>query len=252
MIKTDSAYRIGSTHKVCQDYATHGEVWGNNYIIVADGCSSSPETDFGARLLAKSAIWRSPGAKQYPQSVIEKAASHCVSLGLSLQCLDSTLLIAVQAKEVVYIRMFGDGALGIVDKNGETKIYTVSFPSGAPLYPSYLLSVDRLKSYEDSFGLNQVIDTYTGDVGKREIRSDVSWLSLDIPVNDLKLVTLMSDGIFTFKGKDAVKDAMAFKSFNGEFVSRRMNRLLKDYSADGVVNTDDVSIAAMYFFGEPT
>ena len=58
-MKADAYFEIGATHLVCQDYAL---AFANNeyaYAIVSDGCTSSPNTDIGARLIsviAKDAI----------------------------------------------------------------------------------------------------------------------------------------------------------------------------------------------------
>ena len=65
-MNADSAFRMGSTHAVCQDYAV-ASAWTaaahtdgaapppRPYIILSDGCSSTPDTDVGARLLVKAA-----------------------------------------------------------------------------------------------------------------------------------------------------------------------------------------------------
>src|SRR5437868_4207156 len=53
-MNSDCAFQIGAAHTVCQDYAVaHSGVPA--YAILADGCSSSPDTDIGARLLVKAA-----------------------------------------------------------------------------------------------------------------------------------------------------------------------------------------------------
>src|SRR5215203_2249321 len=49
-MNTDCFFNIGATHSVCQDY-----VVASPYLILSDGCSSSPDTDIGARLLVKAA-----------------------------------------------------------------------------------------------------------------------------------------------------------------------------------------------------
>ncbi|HYO91642.1 MAG TPA: hypothetical protein VEQ40_08400, partial [Pyrinomonadaceae bacterium] len=65
-MNADSAFLIGATHAVCQDYAVAGNgtpderaavsnLQANPYVILSDGCSSSPDTDIGARLLVKAA-----------------------------------------------------------------------------------------------------------------------------------------------------------------------------------------------------
>ena len=59
-MNADSVFNIGATHAVCQDYViarsgetTFGSPNAGPYIILSDGCSSSPDTDMGARLLVK-------------------------------------------------------------------------------------------------------------------------------------------------------------------------------------------------------
>ena len=49
----DCAFAAGRGHDVCQDYAAAGGGADEPYAILADGCSTSPDTDVGARLLVK-------------------------------------------------------------------------------------------------------------------------------------------------------------------------------------------------------
>ena len=55
-MKLDSAFQIGKTHDVCEDFALTGtfedEKNTARYVIVSDGCSSSQNTDLGSRLLS--------------------------------------------------------------------------------------------------------------------------------------------------------------------------------------------------------
>ena len=53
--RTDHLFWAGDSHKVNQDYCLSGSKSGLHYAIVSDGCSSSPDTDFGSRILAKAA-----------------------------------------------------------------------------------------------------------------------------------------------------------------------------------------------------
>ena len=47
-MNTDGAFYIGTTHEVCQDYC----MAENDAIVVSDGCSGSPGTDMGSRVLS--------------------------------------------------------------------------------------------------------------------------------------------------------------------------------------------------------
>lgn len=46
---------IGHDHTVCEDYALADTFLDTAYAVVCDGCSASPEVDFGARCMAMSA-----------------------------------------------------------------------------------------------------------------------------------------------------------------------------------------------------
>ena len=56
-MNTDFYCEIGDSHVACEDYALAGKINDNiSYAIVADGCSSSPNVDVGARVLAHAAL----------------------------------------------------------------------------------------------------------------------------------------------------------------------------------------------------
>jgi hypothetical protein len=40
---------------------------------------------------------------------------------------------------------------------------------------------------------------------------------------------------------------MAFKTYGGEFASRRLIKLKQEFEKEEVINNDDVSMAAVYF-----
>src|SRR6476659_1428102 len=48
-MNADATINIGATHALCQDYV----IAKDRHVILSDGCSSSPDTDIGARLLVK-------------------------------------------------------------------------------------------------------------------------------------------------------------------------------------------------------
>ena len=75
-------------------------------------------------------------------------------------------------------------------------------------------------------------------------------IHLKFPVENVESVILASDGLksFTFNGttkylSDVLLDLVSFKNFEGSFLKRRLNRMIKDYSP--MSNYDDVSICIM-------
>src|SRR5689334_13151177 len=121
-MNSDCGFCIGDTHVVCQDYATaHGGECA--YAILADGCSSSPDTDIGARLLVKSAgavleafahdfvqdTDRALG--RYYSAVLAKARAHAKRMELDRECLDATLLTLIASQSHWFAGVYGDGVL---------------------------------------------------------------------------------------------------------------------------------------------
>jgi len=131
-MNADCYYEIGGEHTVCQDYALainydgnggeieRGEVEdaADSVVVISDGCSGSPHTDLGARILARCAIdgFRTHVVFRHG-SLIRKAYAIAIQLGLGRRCLDSTL-ISIRGSEngvtvcgdgyVIGCRLFGD------------------------------------------------------------------------------------------------------------------------------------------------
>jgi len=178
IILTDSYYEIGSSHKVCEDFALHGSIKNSQgvkyfYSIVCDGCSSSLmdngkrlplNVDTGARLLAimaKQALRElvdlrlSPGElyRGIQGNILSKCKVILPTLSLSSNVIDSTLLIALASEDgMLWSGVWGDGVVAVHKKNGEIILYNVVLDSGAPSYLSYLFDKERKKMYEDEFG----------------------------------------------------------------------------------------------------
>ena len=158
-MNADSAFHIGQTHDVCQDYAAAGFLTGNGdapapYAIISDGCSSSPDTDTGARLLVKSAErLLSASGQVTPDSVAQlhaaaasAAIARAAELGMSPDALDATLLSVHfnREEQTCVVGCSGDGLVLFERPTGEAEIYSVSYPSGYPFYPAYLHQPERL------------------------------------------------------------------------------------------------------------
>lgn len=228
MINTGSLFRIGSTHKICQDYTVHGP----NYIILSDGCSGVENSDFGARILVKAAEVALPKyiylCKEDPnfnvfdknsffEETISLAKETASNLGLNEDCLFATLFLVTEVGNTFKICGYGDGVIAIqgkansqignAEKFNELTIFEFAFPENAPYYPIY----------EYSPGMKDIYLKDKGDKGKcfitklREGNNETFERTVDIinePMLDLtewkdfvSSITLFSDGAASFVAK---------------------------------------------------
>jgi predicted GIY-YIG superfamily endonuclease len=141
----DSAFSIGRTHQVCQDYAMHGSIQDTNFVIVCDGCSSSPHTDFGSRILAISAEKEIKRLAEFKKELWHFNEEYCIlsarpiikNLDLPEESLDSTAMIAVSSDIGNYACCYGDGVIAIGMKNGDIILVAPEYTDGYPYYMNY-------------------------------------------------------------------------------------------------------------------
>jgi hypothetical protein len=148
-MNTDAYYEIGSSHRVCEDYALAGQYEDMAYAIVSDGCSSSENSDVGARLLshiAKGALICLKGRglldnalfpDTFRELVVGKSIEIKKSLGLSTDAFDATLLVSIVYNNKVTYLGWGDGYFILVIDNNSIIAYDIKYSSGAPYYISY-------------------------------------------------------------------------------------------------------------------
>lgn len=164
----DAYYSIGRSHTVCQDVARSGVARGTlgvdvPYVVVCDGCSGSPQTEFGAQILAQTtvhelrnfqaehadeALVRGHFIKGMVRAAIFRAAMIAGECRLPAGALDATLLTATVAGGVAHLSMSGDGSAFWRQRGGRARqLVTVEFKAGAPTYPSYGLSEARTEPF---------------------------------------------------------------------------------------------------------
>jgi len=303
----DAFFTIGKSHKVCQDYAVAGvtpplpsadfecldkdpATYQRAYAIVSDGCSSSPNTDFGSRFLSMEArtqfllqaddtgremalrtdglIWNADGTRR--------------SLQLHRTCLDATLLCAFeQPNNEVEVTIMGDGVLAARDLDGRIHTWAVRFEPGesgrvAPGYPSYILDCDRLDRYTLGDYQHRVVkytidgefeDRYESSieiegVGGVRLYDGFEW-AMRLSGTDFDFIAVLTDGAEAFQRRDehgrlelvplheVLEQTMAIKGSKGEFVTRRCNRFLTKFCAKhGWEPIDDFSMAAIWCGGD--
>jgi len=273
---SDAFFAIGKTHAVCEDYATAGlQQNGIPYAIVCDGCSSSPDTDIGARLLAASAafhmnsVWTERGL--IDAEVLGLAQNAVTELNLDPRSLDATLLMAWRHTKVVSsdefvgvrVRMRGDGVVAARRRDGTFIMYVVDHLRGAPLYLNYEGDPKRLAGYLEAYGNQSQIRTVVPGTDLDGTMGFV-WHPDDWFFNaqDHDLVVLMSDGVLSFQHlvetdtsrslekvpvERVVEQVLDVKGTKGRFMQRRCrNFLTKFCERERWQHTDDFSAAAIW------
>jgi len=261
-MQADSYFFIGKTHTVCEDYATHN----NNAAIVCDGCSSSVNTDFGSRILARLFINNSLDIydNNYLTNYINEAGLIADKLGLNNTCLDSTVLYLKDNREYIDVLMIGDGTLAIIRDDGTINITDISFKSAAPRYLNYFNDPEREEKYTAQFGNERTIQYFDLPCVDFRCERNNDWFyKRSIKKTGNKAVLVMSDGIQSFSrqivtdtGKmqepvsyvEVMKELLDFKGFGGRFIERRVSWFQnKNMCKNNWVNNDDFSIAGIYF-----
>lgn len=269
MTHADGHFAIGKSHVVCQDYVRTGRTPdGRAYVIVADGCSSSKDTDLGARLLVlatETFITTTKPSKTTHNavnfdiiaSIATKYANH---MGLHPTCLDATLLVAIETETHIAVSRMGDGVVAARERTGAYQYSNHEFASGAPFYTNYLQHEDRLQALYD-LPNNHVFMTQ-GIVGVGETKDQIEMgdyaTMLAQPVlyakADFDLVVLMTDGALSFrKGlepvpvTDIVTQILDVKVPTGEFMLRRAKKFLGSYcTQQGWDHYDDFGVGAVF------
>lgn len=273
-MNTDSAFSIGKRHEVCQDYAQSEIKGGWAKAWVADGCSSSKDSDIGARLMVLA-------ARQTFQTMLETGwgleksspedigmmtiTGAMVSLGaldLPVETLDATLLSVVCDGDRVCLSAFGDGVLFLRWRGGQTRCLDIEPSNGYPDYLSYRLDKARRDKYDATWKSTKARKVLRGHGDRTELDPHKGYAEIHELVQGdakLELAAVMSDGARSFyrKGEngasepiplgEVLKDLLEFKLHSGRFVQRRLNRFLKDAAAKGWEHHDDIAVAAIHF-----
>lgn len=258
----DSFFTIGKTHKICQDYA----LVEPGILCVSDGCSSSPNTDFGSRILVRCAMESFvANGKIVNDAVIEKCFECCQILNLPMASIDATLLFCNMNVNGFNVTAIGDGTIVARKKDKTVVIKTINYKGNAPLYLSYFFNDGRKKARTEMFDCTKTIKTIIIKPGLPTVESE------EISVNDIELlqfstdeyemITLMTDGIDSFakesltqttktvepyKSITLIENLIDYKNYNGQFVQRRCQKYLKECQDQKIMNNDDFTIATIF------
>jgi hypothetical protein len=285
-MNADSAFQIGASHAVCQDYslavgsltpapASKSGSQFTPYVVLSDGCSSSPDTDTGARLLVKAAeqalLGRDASRARDPSEMHKEAARRALlwarRVGLRPQAVDATLLTAHLDGDKLILGCTGDGVICLQSADGMIDVYSISYPSGYPRYPVYTHQPERLLAWEDVERSGKEVKHFRSASIESPLRlkdaahSDRPTEVFTARASDYTYAALFSDGIHSFYSaeqtatgrsvaaipmEEVLRDLVSFKSVRGTFVERRLNRFLKDCRARGWQHADDLAFGALY------
>lgn len=262
----DGFFAIGSTHGVCQDYVRTGTTPdGRAYAIVSDGCSSSKDTDIGARLLVRAAenFIRNNIPISIP-AIIAQARAYAATMSLMPTCLDATLLLAYEQGEFIELYLVGDGVVAARPRNGgEPFIFQMEYPGGAPFYPNYFMDPPRLQAFlemPDNLLVTKPENlNLPGVFCIHQPHERDTVLCLTLAKAEFDLVVLSTDGITSFRNSDMtpipvtdlVTQLLAVKIPTGAFLTRRCKRFLGTYAGRCQTHFDDFSAGALFIDESP-
>lgn len=261
-MNTDTFIEIGKQHKVCEDYIISG-VKPVPFIILSDGCSSSKNTEMGARILC----YMGKQYLQYRKSeldnldyrkmgnwIIHNAEMSARQLGLDTTSLDATLIVSFLLNDMLNIYVYGDGCV-VLRNDMDTVIKTIEFSDNAPYYLSYLIDDYRFGLYRERKPHRIIQSEYsTGEVYRNGEAFDDS-MAIELNINNYDSVLITSDGLQSFivedpniqrpaKPFEIIDGFLSFKNTKGEFLKRRMKRHMSDLQKFGIGHYDDLSVGA--------
>jgi len=276
-MRSDSYFAIGKAHTVCEDYARDGLIPGTqrSFAIVSDGCSSSPDTDFGSRFMTVATIQTlARSGDDFDLNEIIHLAKQPTAGFMSPHCLDATLMMVWEkADGMIGVMVTGDGVILARRWDGTVETWVID-QKGAPTYMSYMLDANRFVEYRKQ-GYGRRIVTYycNGEEtnllhgGSSDTMAAMTHYGTRCPAFiDMKLelgfdpaiyqvVMVSSDGIQSFKNmatqqevplNEVVPHVMDIKVPTGAFLRRAHNWFLtKTCPKLSWQHTDDFGTAAI-------
>jgi hypothetical protein len=255
----DHYHVMSERHKICQDYTTTGVTADGICAVLSDGCSSAPDTDIGARIMAHQFRQKLPAhwGSDYGLATLAgfAAADMSKAMGLSQESNYATVGYIYSNGKIIKTALFGDGVVYIRDKNDNESVFWVHFVDNTPYYPYYVHSTAINPAYfEGKHGrytvcsvTNDMVECVSDDVVTQIIPTTFMGI---YPANSIKVLAVFSDGIDSFsrQGQDStimqmVNEFTDFKNYGGEFVRRRCTSVFRQNPE--LSWTDDFSMIAL-------
>lgn len=282
-LTTDHIFHIGGQHlrngKPCEDYALSGALDGAAYAIVSDGCSSGDKTDIGSRIVALAArqaitrVWSKDRSLEVEadigifqgQQILEAQSL----LGLSLEDMLATSVYALAVPGIgALTSLQGDGVVATAALDGAMTMYRYDWSGNAPFYPAYRHENRTAFIAHHGGDVNALAVSWSawhgdgGDSfcesasGTMSLLDGISGITLRITAEELanlRFIAVFTDGVTQISDmpwQRAVCELLSFKSTEGSFAKRRMNRFLRDIRTQGNEPLDDISYAVIQLESE--
>jgi hypothetical protein len=250
-MEADAHFLMGSTHGICQDYALAGFTRLRWAAIVCDGCSSSPDTDLGARVLARAflaTLMQKVSVTKAVDQALEVAHTVAKQLDLPLEALDATLCGWIIEDGVAHGFVHGDGILSVRSSVG-LEIHHATQPSNAPDYPNYRCDSERALAHHQKYGADTIVTISGLSPRSFAVQGDYR---IELPLEGITGFAAFSDGAATVSNGEetlpvvSVVDSLTrFPQPNGTFFNRRLRRQVRDWAKLGFAPTDDLAGAAI-------
>jgi len=279
-------YNINGIKKVkmCEDYGIKSNKEQIPMVVISDGCSSQEFSDWGSRILSmgyfgffqnifdlnikffQNGIDLNIKDKNvHKMDEIDNTAVYFLvknninHLGLSSKILNTTISILHIFESNVYANILNDGYLIIGYKNGQIEVNKFEYLLNAPYYLTYRFEENLKRAYYKEFPDNKFIRIRVLFDNRNEFKMERCSFEThelefsffkEYKVNDLDFILITTDGINTFPGiedNDFIKKLIDFKSLNGEFIQRRVNRVFKEFEKENTYNLDDITIGGFSF-----
>lgn len=255
MLHYDHYYTIGITHQVCEDFVIQGDK-PVPFLVLSDGCSSSENTEIGARILTMATKHLLENATDWPwnyfifgRQLIKKAWQVTEEMQLPNEVLDATVMLAFLYQDTILVYVYGDGCLLFKDYSGNIHTIEIAFTHNAPYYLTYWNDDERREEYA-KYDPNPLIltDSMKGLSGLKPFQTPLSFC---FSLKKFNMVAIASDGLTqcidtSNKTKlslnEVANNVLGIQEINHEFVKDRLKKALKKYAQQGIYPADDLSI----------
>lgn len=238
-------------------------------MILADGCSSAPDSDLGARLLVLNArrllSWfalpavdeaeRTARHWRLGRRLVRRAARQARELGVSVDVLDATLLVAWCEGSTVYIHCYGDGCIAVCRADGETAVIQIEYAENALPLPVLSAGSGPPCFVPEAIGDPAIAQTirYSSKAGvSTRLEPFNSPTLFNFNLMTSPTVTVATDGLHSLVSTETgnrlnvLSVAQAMLDFDDHlepgFIKRQLRQVLADYGQQRVFNLDDLSL----------